>query len=137
MGVIKPPWISKKWFNKVPFNYCDHFGDKKCLATICKICDEEIKTIEKYRREGKDPYAWENVFKEVTNDLAESMILLYQGAKKWGIDLDSLPDVEEPEPPKSDTYPIYRLITKYSDKVKETIKNLEVVPIETDLELVA
>lgn len=38
MGVIKPPWISKRWFDQCPFNYCDHFGDEEFLASVCKIC---------------------------------------------------------------------------------------------------
>lgn len=110
-------------------------GKKENLATICKICEEEINKIERYRKEGKDPYTWENVFKDVASDLVESMRLIYEGARKWGIDLDSLPDEKEPEPPRSDTYPIYRLITKYSDRVREITKELEVVPMETDMNL--
>lgn len=132
---MRPPWISKRWFNKCPFNYCDHFGNKERLATVCKICKEDIKRIDRYIKEGKDPYAWENVFKDIAKDLAETMKLLYEGAKKWGIDLDSLPDKEIPEPPRSDTYPIYRLVTKYSDGLRAIIKELEVVPIKTDTEL--
>lgn len=38
MGVVRPPWIDKEWFDKCPYNYCDHFGDEEFLATICKIC---------------------------------------------------------------------------------------------------
>lgn len=60
MGVIRPPWVSKKWFDMTPFNYCDHSGDKDKLAAVCKICREEIERIERYRKKDKDPYDMKN-----------------------------------------------------------------------------
>ena len=65
MGVIKPPWISQEWFRKCPFNYCDHFGDKKLLATVCKICKEDIERVEKYKKEGRDPFDIKNALDDV------------------------------------------------------------------------
>ena len=80
MGVIKPPWVSKKWFNKTPFNYCDHFGDEEKLTTVCKICKEEIERLEKYKKEGRDPYDLENVLEDVGKDLALVMAMLSKKA---------------------------------------------------------
>lgn len=56
MGVVKPPWVSKDWFAQCPFNYCDHFGEKEILATVCKICKDELNRLKLYKKAGKDPY---------------------------------------------------------------------------------
>jgi len=53
MGIIRPPWISREWFAQGPFNYCDHFGNKLLLATVCKICDDELKRDMLYKKAGK------------------------------------------------------------------------------------
>lgn len=134
MGVIKPPWVSKKWFNRTPFNYCDHFGDKEKLATKCKICKDEIDRIERYRKEGKDPYAWENVFEDVGKDLAEAMTMVAKKAKEMGIDIDNLPDEEDDEPPH-ESYPIFNTVGRYGDKIEKAIKELEIIPIDANTQL--
>src|SRR3989344_5120286 len=92
MGVIKPPWTSQEWFRRCLFNYCDHFGDKQRLATICKICQEELDYLGKCQKEGKNPYDMKNVFKEVGDNLAKVMVMVHQEAKRLGIDLDNLDD---------------------------------------------
>jgi hypothetical protein len=90
MGIVQPPWISKKWFMECPFNYCDHFGDQEELALMCKVCKEEIERVEKCRKEGVDPYSWESTFKEVGENLALAIAMLYQQAKEMGIDLSKI-----------------------------------------------
>jgi len=135
MGVIRPPWVSEKWFNRTPFNYCDHFGDKEKLATKCKICKEEIKRLERYRKEGKDPYDMKNVFEDIGKDLALVMAMVTKKAKEMGIDLDNLPDEEDDQPPH-ESYPIFNTVGKYGDKIEKEIKELEIIPIDADTELV-
>lgn len=136
MGVIRPPWISKEWFAQCPFNYCDHFGNKELLATVCKICKGELQRKELYRKAGKDPYAWENVFKDIADDLGEAMAMLYKQAEEMGINLDEIPDDDYEEPSSSDQYPIFRLVRIYGDQVEHIMKSLEVIPHDADLELV-
>lgn len=47
MGVIKPPWIDKDWFDTCPYNYCDHFGDADFLMRVCIICrDTKRETVD-------------------------------------------------------------------------------------------
>lgn len=134
MGVIRPPWVSKSWFDKCPFNYCDHFGNQKLLAIICKICKEDLKRKEFYKKLGVDPYDWKYVFKDMRDDLAKVHKMLEKEAKRLGIDLDNLEDIEEP--PGPETYPIFKLVKKYGDQVEKIIKNLQVIPINADLNLV-
>jgi len=135
MGVIRPPWISKEWFEKYTFNYCDHFGEKEKLATVCKICREEIETNEKYRREGKDPHDMKIVFEEISENLGKAMQMIAEDAKRMGLDLNDIPDDYE-ELPKSETYPLYKLMRKYGDQVGKVIKQLSVIPIDADVRLV-
>lgn len=135
MGVVRPPWISKRWFAQCPFNYCDHFGDKLKLAKICKICKDELVRLEHYKRAKQDPYDMKNVMKDVADDLAYTMVLVHKQAKRWGIDLDNLEDVKIEEPPP-ETYPIYNTIVKYGKKIEKFLKDFWEVPVETDLELI-
>ena len=134
MGVIRPPWVSKEWFSQCPFNYCDHFGDKKLLATVCKVCKEELERLKEYKRKGKDPYDMKNVLDDVGKDLAKALAMVTKKAQEMGIDLDNLPD--EPEPPPHESYPIFNVIIKYGEKIEKVIKELEVVPIDIDKELI-
>jgi len=123
MGMIRPPWISKDWFSQCPFNYCDHFGDKKVLAKVSKICKEEAGRIEKYRKLGKDPYVWENIFKDVAENFARTMVMLRRDAKRLGIDLDNIPDRDEEELVHED-FPIYRVVYGYGEMVQQLINKL-------------
>lgn len=134
MGIIRPPWISKAWFKKFPFNYCDHFGDKKLLSQLCKICHDEIIENDQLRKMGKDPYDWGVVFERVGASLGKTMALVQQEAERLGIDLDNLPEEDE-DPYNPETEPIYKLVVKYGDAVEKIIRDLEVVPIDTDLVL--
>lgn len=133
MGVIRPPWVSKSWFDRCPFNYCDHFGNQELLTTVCKICKEELKRKDFHKKAGKDPYDWQYVFKDLGDDLAKVHKMLEKEANRLGIDLNNLDDVEEA--PKPETYPIFNLMRRYGDRVEKIIKSLQAVPIDTDLEL--
>lgn len=135
MGVIRPPWVSKEWFAQCPFNYCDHFGDKELLASVCKICKEEIEREERYTKEGKDPYDMKNVLRDIGKDLALAMTMVSKKAREMGIDIDNIPDEEDSEPPH-ESYPMFNTIKKYGDKIENAIKNLEIIPINADTHLV-
>ncbi|MBI2613995.1 MAG: hypothetical protein HYW62_04465 [Candidatus Levybacteria bacterium] len=132
MGVIRPPWVSKEWFSQCPFNYCDHFGEKKLLAAICKICKDEIKRLKLYKRAGKDPYDMKNVFSDIGKDLAKALAMVTKKAQEMGIDIDNLPD--EPEPPPHESYPIFIAIEKYAKRVEKSIRELQAVSLGTNFE---
>ncbi|MBI4084579.1 MAG: hypothetical protein HY431_01595 [Candidatus Levybacteria bacterium] len=124
MGVIKPSWISKRWFDQCPFNYCDHFGDQELLATVCKICKDDIQRKKLYAKAGKDPYDLKNVFQDMADSFAETHRLLEKMAKEQGIDLNDLSDVPEDDAPGPETYPLYHLTMQYSKSVRQTISML-------------
>lgn len=130
MGVIRPPWVTKTWFSQCPFNYCDHFGDKYVLATMCKICKDEIIREKLYKKAGKDPNDMKEVFKDIGNSLAHALYLLHKEAERLGIDLNNLEDVEEaPEP---DNYPLFQAVTSYGKAVGNFIHKLSKTPVFTN-----
>src|SRR3990167_1008574 len=102
MGVIKPPWVDRYWFARCPFNYCDHFGDKEVLATMCKICKDELLREDFYRKIGKDPHDLENVFNDLGDNLVHAMYLVRKKAIEMGIDIDNVENVEEASEPDSE-----------------------------------
>lgn len=119
----------------MPFNYCDHFGNQEVLATICKICRDDVQRKKLYKKAGKDPYDWEYVFQDLADNLVEVHKMIEKDAKRLGIDLNNLPD-EEDNAPEPETYPIFNIVRDYGDQVEKIIKNLSEVPIDTNIELV-
>ncbi len=135
MGVVRPPWISKSWFTKCPFNYCDHFGNQEVLATVCKVCKEDLDRKRFYKKAGKDPNDPKYVFQDMVENFTKVHKMIEKDAKRLGIDLAAIPD-EEDSAPEPDTYPIFLLMQSYGDQVEKIIKNLSAVPLDTNMELV-
>ncbi|OGH19828.1 MAG: hypothetical protein A3D74_00970 [Candidatus Levybacteria bacterium RIFCSPHIGHO2_02_FULL_37_13] len=135
MGVVRPPWISKSWFEKCPFNYCDHFGNQEVLATICKVCKEDVERNRFYKKAGKNPNDWKYVFQEMVENFAKVHKMIEKDAKRLGIDLTNIPD-EKDSAPEPETYPIFLLMQGYGDHAEKIIKNLSAVPIDSNMELV-
>lgn len=123
MGVVKLPWVPEHVFTKLTFNYCDHFGDKKILVRLCKVCREEEERKEKYRRAGKDPYDPRNVFADMRRDMTKTVGMLHKKVKELGINLEILKDNAEEEIEPRD-FSIYRLVEKYGFLVDENINKI-------------
>lgn len=123
MGVIKPPWISEKWFASCVFNYCDHFGDKRVLVRLCKICADEVDRITHYCKKGEDPYDMNNVLHDIAKTFAQTMLMVRKRALKMGIDINDNSDIEENHINVED-YPIYHLVREYGDMVGEILNGL-------------
>jgi hypothetical protein len=128
MGLIRPPWISKSWFIRYPFNYCDHFGDKKILAKVCVICKEDLKTGHKDIKQ---------VLKQVGRNLAKTIKLVRKDAKAMGIDIDNLQDMENEPDPDPNTNVLYRIVCKYGEQIDIFRKLFEFVPQETNVDLLS
>lgn len=135
-GTNKPPWISKEDFLKTPFNYCDRWCKRCRLANICRVFQDEQKSKEKWIRQGKDPNSWEYVFTTVKENFEETMKLLEKGAKKWGIDLKDIDDSDYQPPPPPEEFPLYNLVSKFSQGLEKISEDLRIVPIEADEKLI-
>jgi hypothetical protein len=135
-GAQRPPWISKKDFYRTPFNYCDRWCERCQLTDICRVFQDEQKSRKKWIKQGKDPDSWEYVFATVKESLEEAMRLMEKGAKKWGIDLKSLDDSDYQPPPHPEEFPLYNLMSKFSQKLGKVIDDLQIVPIEVNEKLI-
>lgn len=120
MGMIRPPWVTIEWFRQCPFNYCDHFGDKEKLATVCIICKDEVEWKADCLRKGKDPNDFGEAMKKVGENLSETMVLIHQEADRMGIDLNNLEEM--PEPPDLSNHDFIKLADRYRDRVGEMVK---------------
>jgi len=129
MGVIRPPWVTKSWFTKCPFNYCDHFGDKLVLATLCRICNDEVQRLKLYKKAGKDPNDMKEVMKDIGDSLTHAMYLLHKDAERMGIDLNNLDDIDIEESPEPSTYPLFQDTFSYGKALDSLIKKLSNTPI--------
>lgn len=114
MGVVKLPWVDQDWFIRTPFNYCDHFGDKKILAKMCLVCHEEVERRKRYKELGLDPYDLKTVFREVAESLIETSTKLRKKAEELG---DTCPPIE--------SFPIFRIVVEYGNEIGKLILQLQ------------
>jgi hypothetical protein len=135
-GAQRPSWITKEEFYRTPFNYCDRWCKRCGLTEICKVFQDEQKSRQKWIKQGKNPDSWEYVFETVKESFEETMKLIEKGAKKWGIDLSKIDDSDYKSLPEPKKFPLYNLVEKFSKSLERLLKNLEIVPIEANEELI-
>jgi hypothetical protein len=75
-GAIKPPWIDKDVFYKLPFNFCDRFCERCQFQKICRVFLEEKKRQKKWQKMGVDPYSNKAVFISLYETLTQLKTLL-------------------------------------------------------------
>lgn len=121
--MIKPPWITKDWFEKCRFNYCDHFGNKELLARVCIICRDEFE----------NPYDPTSVLNDIGKTFSKTRILLEQKIAELNIDLDKI-ELEESFEPRD--YPIFFLVEEYSKVVGKWLTYLHPISKTTGNEVI-
>lgn len=100
-----PAWQDCTW-RRVPCNKAD-----------CPMCGRVQRQRQKHIERGEDPDTWEAAMQDVGETFKEVHGLLRKDAKRMGIDLDNLEEVEIPEPPKAGTYPIYNKMMEWRKSV--------------------
>lgn len=137
-GALKPPWVNKKEFYRLPFNYCDRWCERCDLKKVCKVYQENQKARKRAIKEGKDPDSPEFVFEEVRRNLQETMKLIYKKATEKGIDPAELKKVPEDyeEPPPPEIHLLYRLMTNFRSQLGRLLEELQIIPIDADESLV-
>lgn len=135
-GAVRPSWIDKEMFYRMPFNFCDRWCERCSLTSLCRVYKDLYKTRKKFIKQGKDPDSLESAFETVGNTFKEIKKMLKKDAKKWGIDLDDLKEEEIPEEVSLESelkkYPLYKLISKYSKKIKDFLEELSYIALETN-----
>lgn len=134
-GAVRPPWIDKEMFYRLPFNFCDRWCERCNLTSICRVYKDIKKTEDKYRKRGKDPNSWKCTFEIIKDSFQKTKRLLEKDAKKWGIDLNSLDSDESFEEDfefELKELPLYRLAFQYSEKLKNLLEELSYATVEID-----
>ena len=122
-GAVRPSWIDKEMFYRMPFNFCDRWCERCSLTFLCLVHKDLYKTRKKFIKQGKDPDSLESAFEAVADNFKKMKKMLKKDAKKWGIDLNNLeeeiPEKEVSLEDKFEKYPLYRLISDYSKKIRD------------------
>lgn len=84
-----------------------------CQQLSCAMCKREILARQKAIDLGLDPDSMEVALMTAHDSFAEVRELIEKDAERLAIDLDNLDDVEMPDPPKPETYPIYNTLKKW------------------------
>lgn len=131
-GAIRPPWIDKEMFYRMPFNFCDRWCEYCNLTAICRVFKDEQKRKRKYLKKGKDPDSMESVFETLNNTFKKVRKMINKDAKKWGIDLKEIKKDKDliPEDPQPEEFPLYQLMTKFSKELEKVITDLSIAAAE-------
>lgn len=139
-GASRPDWIERDVFVKSPFNYCDSWCERCEFASICKIYIQGQEDRKSLIKEGKDPDSLESALEMVSKNFRKTIKMLVKSADEMGIDLNEedrelemrMKQMEKEA--RSDE--LYKILMKYSEKVKKFLDSVEFVSIEADSEVV-
>lgn len=86
-GAIKPPWIHKDDFYKLPFNFCDRWCERCKLSGICRVYQDEKKRKKKFISQGINPKSWNATFMSIQESFDKTFRLLDKEMKRRHIAL--------------------------------------------------
>jgi len=116
--------MSAKKFKPSPYNYCDYRCDRCDERENCRVYKENQERILNHYLKGEDPYDSEVFMNDLKEIFSKTKDMIKDMAEKRGIDIDDVPETEEPEvEPKE--YVIYRLAYEYYQQANSFIKELE------------
>lgn len=99
------------------YNYCDYRCEQCWYPWYKKYCPTYKKDKERllqHQLAGEDPDDMKIVLSDVKESLNETVQLIKQGAKKWGIDLDKSPPLKMPPKPKPKELTLCRRARHYT-----------------------
>jgi len=109
-----PEWMECTWRRK------------PCGKDSCPICGRINKYREKHITKGENPDDMEFVLKDMGNILKETLNLVKKDAKRLGIDITNIKDIQEPPDPEK--FPLCNTVLKWRDNVYSLIENRELPP---------
>lgn len=102
------------------FNYCDRRCERCLLTSKCKIALYEEENRKQHITNGENSDDMNVVLQDMSEMFALSFQMLEKMAKKAGIDLNNLPDIEEKKSP-----PICELSKNYAVEATKLIGNIK------------
>lgn len=84
-----------------------------CGRDGCAMCGRISRARKNHVLLGKDPDSIESVLADVKDVFEETFSLLEKSAKKFGVDIHNLPDIDIKEPPDTSTSPIRIRLQKF------------------------
>ncbi|MBI5123770.1 hypothetical protein HZA75_07985 [Candidatus Roizmanbacteria bacterium] len=84
-GAIKPLWIYKEVFYKLPFNFCDRWCERCGLSGICRVYQKEKESNKRFIKLGINPKSTEAMLFSITESFEETKNLLEKDIKRLKI----------------------------------------------------
>jgi hypothetical protein len=84
-GAIKPPWIYKDVFYKLPFNFCDRWCERCKLSGLCRVYQKEKESEKRFIKQGINPKSTEAMFLTMSESFEETKKLLEKDVKRLKI----------------------------------------------------
>lgn len=86
-----------------------------CGKDDCKICGKIKQDRLRHIMAGEDPDSMESVFEDVGRNLKETLAMVRRDAKRLGIDVTNIDDIQEPPEPWD--FPLYEKVKTWHDAV--------------------
>ena len=96
-----------------------------CGKDSCAMCGRISKQRKSHLLRGEDPDTIESALEDVGEAFNETFELLHKHSKRMGIDLNNLPEVQEPKPPPHKEYPLYNSVFQWSKGVRKLAQAAE------------
>ena len=93
-GAIKPPWIHKEVFYKLPFNFCDRWCERCNLSGICRVYQKEKEQEKRFMKQGIDPKSTKAMFLSMTESFEETKKLLEKDMKRLKVKITKEDDIK-------------------------------------------
>jgi len=116
--------MSAEEFKPSPYNYCDYRCDRCDDRENCRVYKENHERVLDHYLKGEDPYDSEVFMNDLEEIFTKTKDMIQDMAEKRGIDIDDVPETEEPEV-EPEEYVIYRLAYEYYQQTNGFIKALE------------
>jgi len=124
-GAIKPPWIFKDVFYKLPFNFCDRWCERCKLSGICRVYQKEKDTEKRFIKQGIDPKSTKAMFLSITESFEETKKLLEKDMKRLKLKITEEDDKKfEVEEEKKDKLVKNDHLTQVSKKLAFSLVKL-------------
>ena len=87
-----------------------------CGKKNCLLCGKILRDRQKHIDRGEDPDDIKSVFEDVGGSLSEALAMIKKDAESKGIDITNIGGIKEP--PRPGSFPLYRKVSKWRDRVE-------------------